>query len=111
MSPENDGLNVWMMRLYIVLAATAGAVTGAVIDKSLTAHGRMVAFFIGLTSSIFVGPLVLAKFFPATMLTPEAAGFFYTFAVAANAVWPPLIRFASKRAGDPLSFLRPKGDA
>jgi len=99
----------WMMRLYIVLAATAGAVTGALIDKSLTLQGKLTAFFIGLTCSIFVVPLVLGRFIPGTTLTPEAAGIFYLAATCANAALPPFIRFVSKRAGDPLAFLRAKG--
>ncbi len=109
---SEHGLNDWLIKLYIVLAATAGAVTGAVIDKSLTLHGKVTAFFIGLSTSVFAGPLILAKFFPTTTMTPEAAGFFYIFAAVANGVVPPLVRFVSKRAGDPLAFLRSiKGDA
>jgi hypothetical protein len=108
MNPEN-GLNVWMMRLYIVLAATAGAVTGAVIDKSLTLQGKATAFFVGLSGSVFLGPLILARFFPGNILTPEAAGCYYLLATVCNAAIPNFVKFASRRAGDPLSFLRAKG--
>lgn len=101
--------DIWMMRLYVVLASTAGAVTGALIDKSLTLQGKMTAFFIGLTASIFIVPLALGRFIPGTTLTPEAAGIFYLAATCANAALPPFIRFVSKRAGDPLAFLRAKG--
>lgn len=101
--------DVWLMRLYIVLASTAGAVTGALVDKSLTLQGKVTAFFIGLTASIFVVPLLLGRFIPGTSLTPEAAGIFYLAATCANAALPPFIRFVSKRAGDPLAFLRTKG--
>lgn len=104
--------NKLLLKLYIVLAATAGAVTGAVVDKGLTLQGKATAFFVGLSASVFVGPLILAKFFPATTLTPEAAGFFYVFAAVANGAAPPFIRFVSKRASDPLAFIRqPKGEA
>lgn len=98
--------DVWMMRLYIVLASAAGAVTGALIDKSLTIQGKVTAFFIGLSASVFLTPLLLGRFFPGTTLTPEAAGIFYLAATCANAALPPFIRFVSKRAGDPLAFLR-----
>lgn len=106
---QEAGLSVWLLRLYIVLAATAGAVTGAVIDKSLTLQGKATAFFVGLSASIFCGPLILSHFFPNTTLTPEAAGFFYAFAAVANGAVPPFVRFVSKRAGDPLSFIRSTG--
>lgn len=101
--------DIWMMRLYVVLASTAGAVTGALVDKSLTLQGKVTAFFIGLSASIFVVPLILGRFIPGTTLTPEAAGIFYLTATCANAALPPFIRFVSKRAGDPLAFLRAKG--
>jgi len=101
--------DVWMIRLYIFLASAAGAVTGALVDKTLTLQGKFTAFFIGLTSSVFVVPLILARFFPGTTLTPEAAGIFYLAATCANVALPPFLRFVSKRAGDPLAFLRTKG--
>lgn len=107
-----DDPNKWVLKLWIVLAATAGAVTGAVVDKSLTLQGKATAFFVGLSASVFVGPLILMRFFPATTMTPEAAGFFYVFAAIANGAVPPFVRWASKRAGDPLAFIRQiKGDA
>jgi tellurite resistance protein TehA-like permease len=101
----------YLLKLWILLAATAGAVTGAVIDKGLTLQGKVTAFFIGLSTAVFVGPLIMARFFPSTTLTPEAAGFFYIFAAVSNSAVPPFVRFVSKRAGDPLAFIRPKGDA
>lgn len=101
--------DVWMMRLYVVLASTAGAVTGALVDKSLNIQGKVTAFFIGLTASIFVVPLLLEHFMPGATITPPIAGFFYIFATCANSALPPFIRFVSKRAGDPLAFLRSKG--
>lgn len=108
----SERLEWYALKLWILLAATAGAVTGAVIDKGLTLQGKATAFFIGLSTSIFVGPLIMARFFPNSTLTPEAAGFFYVFAAVANGAAPPFIRFVSKRASDPLAFIRqPKGEA
>lgn len=106
---NDSGLDAWMIRLYIFLAAAGGAVTGALVDKTLTLQGKISAFFVGLTASIFVVPLILNRFIPGTVLTPEAAGIFYLTATCANVALPPLIRFVSKRAGDPLAFLRAKG--
>lgn len=108
----SDRAEDYFLKLWILLAATAGAVTGAVVDKGLTLQGKATAFFVGLSASIFGGPLIMAKFFPAATLTPEAAGFFYVFAALANGAIPPAIRYVSKRAGDPLAFIRQiKGDA
>lgn len=104
-----EPLSAWMIRLYIVLAATAGAVTGALIDKSLTLQGKCTAFFIGLTGSIFLGPLIVSRFFPSDTLTPQAAGLFYVIAASMNGSLPPLLKFISKKAGDPLSFIRTQG--
>lgn len=108
---SEHGLNDWMLRLWVVLAATAGAVTGAVIDKTLTLQGKVTAFFVGLSGSIFLGPLILSRFFPSTTITPEAAGFYYLLATVSNSALPPFIRYVSRRAGDPLAFIRQsKGD-
>lgn len=109
---SEHGLNVWMIRLYIVLAATAGAVTGALVDKTLNTNGKMTAFFIGLTSAVFLGPLLLSRFAPGlSVASPEAVGFYYIFASTANAALPRFIRFIAVKAGDPLAFLRSKGES
>lgn len=95
--------------LWIVVAATAGAVTGALVDKTLTLQGKLTAFFIGLSGSIFVGPLLVGRFFPDATLTPQAAGFYYLLATVTNSALPNFINWASAKAKDPLSFIRQRG--
>jgi hypothetical protein len=106
---NDNAPDVWLMRLYIVLASTAGAVTGALVDKSLTLQGKFTAFFIGFATAIFVVPLAIARFWPGVTVSPEIAGIYYLFATCANWSLPPFIRSIAKRAGDPLAFIRPKG--
>jgi hypothetical protein len=101
--------DIWMMRLYVVLAAAAGAITGALVDRTLTLQGKLTAFFIGFTCAIFVVPLAIGRLWPGVTVSPEIAGIYYLFATCANWSLPPFIRFVSKRAGDPLAFIRSKG--
>lgn len=86
---------IWIRRLYIVLAAAAGSVTGALVDKRLTLRDKISAFFIGVSAAIFVGPMLMARFFPGVDITsPEAVGFYYLFATSANSALPVVIRKA-----------------
>ena len=86
---------IWLRRLYIVLAATAGSVTGALVDKRLTLRDKISAFFVGVSAAIFVGPMILMRFFPGVDITsPEAVGFYYLFATSANSALPVAIRKA-----------------
>jgi uncharacterized membrane protein YeaQ/YmgE (transglycosylase-associated protein family) len=108
MNPESP-FEHYSRLLWIVVAATAGAVTGALVDKTLTLQGKLTAFFIGLTGSIFVGPLLVEHFFPGATLTPQAAGFYYLLATVTNSALPSFINWASSKAKDPLAFLRQRG--
>jgi len=90
--PEHE---IWLRRLYIVLAATAGSVTGALVDKRLSLRDKMSAFFVGVSASIFLGPLLLSRFFPsASIASPEAVGFYYLLATVSNSCLPLVIRKA-----------------
>lgn len=90
--PEHE---IWLRRLYIFLAATAGSVTGALVDKRLSLRDKVSAFFVGVTAAIFVGPLLLSRFAPGVDITsPEAVGFYYLFATVSNSVLPLVIRKA-----------------
>ena len=100
------------LKLWFLVAATAGAVTGAVLDKGLTVQGRATAFFIGLSGAMFLGPMLLSRIFPGQPISSEVAGCYYLMGATMNAALPPFLKFVAKKAGDPLAFIRqPKGDA
>lgn len=106
---EHESVLMWMARLNIVLAATAGAVTGAVLDKGLTLQGKATAFFIGLSGAMFLGPMILERIFPGQTMSSQVAGCYYLMGATMNAALPPFLKFVAKKAGDPLSFLRTQG--
>lgn len=99
-----------LSRAWIYLAAVGGAATGAFIQPGLSLQGRAVSVFVGLSWSIFVGPVLVAWWMPGYPAdSREVGAIYYILAVSAHVVVQKVVKVIAKRAGDPFSLLKGTG--
>lgn len=111
-TPSPSGPLADVLRLVAPHAAGfAGAVLALAFLDTLTIRGRIVAVAVGLASSIWFPPLILAV---ASVFIPAAAGvsqevksgLAFLTGLSAMGVLPPFLAWIKRVAGDPLSLLR-----
>lgn len=97
-------IGIGFAKLWLFLAAIAGSVTGTLMQKGLTLQGKLSAFFIGLTFTLFCGEFILRRI--GLDITPEASFAVYIIAMSANNLVPRIIKRVSERFDDPLALTR-----
>lgn len=90
----------------------AGAVVSLAFVGQLTARGRILAVGVGFISAAFMGPglAALADLAWPGVLPEEVRGTIIFFVgLCAMGCLPKLLEWAKRKAGDPLSLMKPGG--
>lgn len=107
MSPDPDSFEDVMRRWWPYLAGGAGAIVSLAFLDKLTPKGRVVAFFVGLLTAMFLGPalveLMLGK---DAIYSNYGAAIIFLVGLSALGSIPILLVRIRKWVGDPLSLLR-----
>ncbi len=101
---DHEVLGMVLEKTWLALAVVAGAMTGTLMQKGLNLPGKLTAFFIGLTASLFCSEYVLAWL--NMPVDSKASAIMYLIAVCANNVLPSIIKRVSDRFNDPLSLTK-----
>ncbi len=87
----------------------AGAVLSLAFVESLTRRGRVVAVLVGLGAAGFIAPGLASALdlaWPGNLPAPVERMVMFLTALCAMGVLPPLLGWAKRVAGDPLSLLK-----
>lgn len=101
---DHEVLGMVLEKTWLALAAVAGALTGTLMQKGLNLPGKLTAFFIGLSASLFCSEYVLGWLKMPT--DSKATAVIYIIAVSANNILPSIIKRISDRFNDPLSLTK-----
>lgn len=108
----DPGVTAAVGKLVAFAPGFAGAVVSLAFVEKLTARGRVLTVMVGLATAAFVGPALSAGadlIWPGVLPEAVSSCIMFLTGLCAMGCIPPLLGWAKRKAGDPLSLMKAGG--
>lgn len=108
----DPGLTASLAKLATIAPGFAGAVVSLAFVERLTARGRVLTVLVGLATAAFVAPALSEGadlIWPGAMPAAVSGCIMFLTGLCAMGCIPPLLGWAKRKAGDPLSLMKTGG--